>query len=172
MVLKKILTLSFLLSLLWAVHPVFAADYADINGNVYYDSEPVCALVLANGQNMFTCSGDGSFNLNVPLDGNGQITLFVFVSGLAPFEQVYTPAQASNLNINMSLAETIWTPEVVTTVTPPPTRNRNNWVVISGTVDYSSQPVRIPDDPDHPFHLIPATDSISSRPVIPGHSGH
>jgi len=32
--------------------------------------------------------------------------------------------------------------------------------------------VRIPDDPDHPFHLIPATDSISSRPVIPGHSGH
>jgi len=36
----------------------------------------------------------------------------------------------------------------------------------------NTQKMRIPDDPDHPFHLIPATDSISSRPVIPGHSGH
>ncbi|MGE4344707.1 MAG: IS66 family insertion sequence element accessory protein TnpB [Geoalkalibacter sp.] len=31
--------------------------------------------------------------------------------------------------------------------------------------------MQIPDDPDHGFHLIPATDSTRSRPVIPEESG-
>jgi hypothetical protein len=31
------------------------------------------------------------FDLEVPLDGNGQITLYGFVSGFAPFKWVFTP---------------------------------------------------------------------------------
>jgi len=48
-----------------------------------------------------------------------------------------------------------------------------DWQRLDGSLwRFDSSGLRIPDDPDHPFHLIPATDSISSRPVIPGHSGH
>ncbi len=32
--------------------------------------------------------------------------------------------------------------------------------------------VQIPDDPGRPFHLIPASDSISFRPSIPFDPGH
>jgi len=51
---------------------------------------------------------------------------------------------------------------------------KKGWPISPRVIDLSRPQgqVRIPDDPDHPFHLIPATDSISSRPVIPGHSGH
>jgi hypothetical protein len=31
------------------------------------------------------------FDLEVPLDGNAQITLYGFVSGFAPFKWVFTP---------------------------------------------------------------------------------
>ena len=31
--------------------------------------------------------------------------------------------------------------------------------------------LRIPDDPGRPFHVIPATDSIPFRPLIPFESG-
>jgi len=47
--------------------------------------------VLANGQYMFSCSGDGSYSLDVPLDGNGEITLFTFVDGLQPYKEIIRP---------------------------------------------------------------------------------
>ena len=47
-----------------------------ISGNVTYKNTPVCAMVLANGQYQFTCSGDGSFDIDDPLDSNGQVTIF------------------------------------------------------------------------------------------------
>ncbi len=73
-----------------------------ITGSITLDSTPLCALVLANGQFMFTC-GDplpkGDFDLTVPLDDQGQITLFGFSSGLSPFQQTlgagYWPASAT-----------------------------------------------------------------------------
>jgi len=60
-------------------------------GNVKYYGNPLCAMVLANGQYMFSCSGDGSDSLNVPLDFNGEITLFNFVDGLQPYKQIFKP---------------------------------------------------------------------------------
>jgi hypothetical protein len=72
-----------------------------LTGNVRYNGSPMCAMVLANGKYMFTCSGDGSFDLNVPLDGNGQITVYSFCSGLAPFKQVIYPYQSQGLNIDL-----------------------------------------------------------------------
>jgi len=63
-----------------------APEWVPINGNVRLaDGTPVCAMVLANGQYMFSCGGDGAYSLNVPLDNQGQVTLFAFADGFAPF---------------------------------------------------------------------------------------
>jgi hypothetical protein len=76
-------------------------DLVNINGNVVYDAKPVCAMVLANGQYRFACSGDGSFNFDVPLDQNGKITIQAFCSGLAPYRQTITSDMAVGMTINM-----------------------------------------------------------------------
>jgi hypothetical protein len=60
-----------------------------VSGSVEYEGTPLCAMVLANGQYTFTCSGDGKFNLDVPLDGNGEVTLYVFCSGFQPYKYVF-----------------------------------------------------------------------------------
>ena len=66
------------------------AGWARITGTVDLDGTPLCAMVLANGKYMFSCgANDGVFDLTVPLDGEGQITLFVFVSGLQPYKRTF-----------------------------------------------------------------------------------
>ena len=62
---------------------------AIISGTVNAGSTPVCAMVLANGQQMFSCNSSlGLYDLNVPLDDNGNITLMVFAGGFTPYKQV------------------------------------------------------------------------------------
>jgi len=51
----------------------------------------LCGMVLANGQYMFSCDPYGEYQLSVPLDANGEITLFVFVDGLQPYKQTLIP---------------------------------------------------------------------------------
>ncbi len=81
-----------------------SADLIKISGTVMYEGTPLCAMVLANGQHMFSCGGEGKYELDVPLDDNGKITLFSFVDGFAPFSQVLEPLEAFDFGINMSLA--------------------------------------------------------------------
>ena len=72
-----------------------AATWTTINGRALTQTgEPICAMVLANGQHMFSCGGIGNYDLFVPLDGDGLITLQVFASGFAPFSQILTAGQA------------------------------------------------------------------------------
>jgi hypothetical protein len=67
-------------------------DWIRINGTVTYEGTPLCTMVLANGQRMFSCGADlGTYDLEVPLDENGEITLYVFCSGFAPFKRVFVP---------------------------------------------------------------------------------
>jgi hypothetical protein len=67
-------------------------NWIRISGTVTYDEEDLCAMILANGQSMFSCGGDfGTFDLEVPLDENGEITLYVFCSGFAPYKEVFVP---------------------------------------------------------------------------------
>jgi hypothetical protein len=68
------------------VFPDSAGNWIDISGNVrLQDTQtPVCAMVLANGQFMFSCDGTGSYTLNIPLDVNGQFKLQVYADGFAP----------------------------------------------------------------------------------------
>jgi len=70
-----------------------APDWVPINGNVRLaDGTPVCAMVLANGQYMFSCGGNGAYSLNIPLDDQGLVTLFAFADGFAPFRVTAAPA--------------------------------------------------------------------------------
>ena len=82
-------------------HTVAAAPHGGfrLTGSITLGGDPLCALVLANGQFMFTC-GDvlpkGNFDLTVPLDDQGKITLFGFSAGLAPFQQTFSPSSSSS----------------------------------------------------------------------------
>jgi hypothetical protein len=68
------------------------ANRTRITGTVDHDGTPLCAMVLANGQYMFSCGeNNGVYDLTVPLDAAGQITLYVFVSGFQPYKRVFSP---------------------------------------------------------------------------------
>ena len=63
-----------------------------ISGTAISDGTPLCAMILANGQNTFSCGDDpGTFDLEVPLDENGEIILYGFYSGFAPYKKVFIP---------------------------------------------------------------------------------
>ena len=114
-----------------------------IAGSVAVNGSPACAMVLANGQYMFTCpAGDdfGKFELDVPLDANGEITVQAFVSGLAPFRMDADPA-----DLNMDIAMQPATPEsrspAVTRVTASDASTPAGWARITGTVTLDDLPL-------------------------------
>ena len=78
--------------------PASAGKWINISGKVLQqDSQTaVCAMVLANGQFMFSCDGSGSYALNIPLDSNGQFKLQVYADGFAPTIQTFDEFQAIN----------------------------------------------------------------------------
>ena len=71
--------------------PVAQTEWVHINGTVTYNGTAVCGMVLANGQYMFSCDPYGEYQLSVPLDPNGEITLFTFVDGLQPYKEIISP---------------------------------------------------------------------------------
>jgi len=78
--------------------PDSAGKRIDISGSVLLQDTqtPICAMVLANGQYMFSCDGTGSYALNIPLDNNGQYKLQVYADGFAPVIQTFDEFQATN----------------------------------------------------------------------------
>jgi hypothetical protein len=81
-----------------AVLPGSAGKRINISGKVLLQSSQtaICAMVLANGQYMFSCDGTGSYALNIPLDSNGQFKLQVYADGFAPITQTFDEFQAIN----------------------------------------------------------------------------
>lgn len=130
--------LTLLVLLLVLLPRAESAEWVPVTGKVMFGNTPLCAMVLANGQNMFSCSGDGSFNLSVPLDSNGQVTLFTFAQGFAPYRQTLSPSQAANTTVNM-----VREPEGRTLTLDRSTLDatRARWKLINGTVDYNGTPV-------------------------------
>ncbi len=61
-------------------------------------------MVLANGQHTFTCDSPGEFGLEVPPDAGGDITLFVFCDGSAPFKQIMN---VSGLKMNKKASDSL-----------------------------------------------------------------
>ncbi|MBN1833283.1 MAG: hypothetical protein JW896_14355 [Deltaproteobacteria bacterium] len=111
-------------------------------GSILYGETPLCAMVLGNGQHMFTCGQDtGLYDLEVPLDPNtGNITLHVFASGFSPSKSVLTPSQALCRDIVMARADDGIPGMTVSFQTGPGTDNPD-WVRIWGTVTHNGQDV-------------------------------
>ncbi|MCP4111095.1 MAG: hypothetical protein GY749_37145 [Desulfobacteraceae bacterium] len=80
-------------------------NWTKISGSVLDENGTLlCGAVVANGQYMFSCAPDGEYNLKVPLNDNGKITLFCFADSFAPFRKTMTPEQAIDFEIIMSTA--------------------------------------------------------------------
>ena len=79
--------------------PGSAGMWINISGTVFLqDSQtPVCSMVLANGQYVFTCDGTGNYAMRIPLDTNGQYKLQVYADGFAPNVQRFDEHSASNV---------------------------------------------------------------------------
>ena len=79
--------------------PGSAGMWINISGTVFLqDSEtPLCSMVLANGQYVFTCDGTGNYAMRIPLDNNGQFKLQVYADGFAPNVQRFDEYSASNV---------------------------------------------------------------------------
>lgn len=85
-------------SLIGATNASAQIARADLQGHVWYGDTPLCALVIANGQSVFTCNPRGPFELlSLPLNANGQIEVQVFAAGFAPFKQAVTPTGTNPL---------------------------------------------------------------------------
>lgn len=117
-----------------------AATWVPIEGNVrLLNGTPICAMVLANGQYMFSCDGTGAYNLDVPLDANGQITLFSFADGFAPFSTTLGP---SSFPFGVQMHTAAPNSPLITTTRNVECASTPNWVHITGTVEsYGSQPL-------------------------------
>jgi len=79
--------------------PDSAGKRIDISGLVLLQNTqtPICAMVLANGQHMFSCDGTGSYALRIPLDTNGQFKLQVYADGFAPSIQKFDEFKTTNI---------------------------------------------------------------------------
>jgi uncharacterized protein YkwD len=122
-----------------------AETWVPIQGKVRLaDGTPICAMVLANGQYTFSCDGAGDYSLTVPLDASGEVTLFAFADGFAPFRTTIPPAAlpvaARSLPVYMETASSgspliSMTRDVGCSGTP-------NWVRITGNIEsYGSEPL-------------------------------
>ncbi len=132
----NVLTLS--MALFIYVSPLKAqAEWVNINGTATYNGEPVCTMVLANGQHMFTCSGDGRFDLDVPLDDQGQILVQCFCSGRAPWKQAIDPEDGVDMQIELGDDAGGQELDVVCTLQSIVAGG----VRVSGTVSYNGVPV-------------------------------
>ena len=78
--------------------PDAAGNRIDILGTVVFQDTqtPICAMVLANGQGMFSCDEAGNYALNIPLDMNGQFKLQVYADSFAPAIQTFDEFSAVN----------------------------------------------------------------------------
>lgn len=59
--------------------------------NIKDDGAPLCAMVLANGQHRFTCAGNGEYDMEVPLNNEGKISLMGFADGFLPYNVTFAP---------------------------------------------------------------------------------
>jgi len=92
----------------------------------------LCAMILANGQYMFSCDSNyGKYELDVPLDADGNITLFAFCDGLAPFKKILTSQKSQTFNIAMQPTSS---DSQYMNITAAMSETTSGWVKISGTV--------------------------------------
>ena len=114
------------------------ADWIHVGGNVDFEGIPLCALVLINGQSQFSCDANGRYDMEVPADADGMITVQVFVDGFAPFSQIVTPDQAAAYPVAMAKDQDSPTFDVSAVTEPSVTEG---WLVVSGSIKTEGTPV-------------------------------
>ncbi len=83
----------------------YAADWVSVSGQVKtQDGTLLCAMVLANGQHMFTCADEGEYSMSVPLNDDDQIIFYAFCEGFMPFKQILDRDQ-NQFDVTMSVCE-------------------------------------------------------------------
>ncbi|PIE67647.1 MAG: hypothetical protein CSA23_02395 [Deltaproteobacteria bacterium] len=119
--------------------PILADDdgWTKVAGNVLYNGTPVSAMVLANGQHVFSSWGDGSFDFTCPPGSEQEITVLVFCNGLAPYSQTVSPAEAAALTVVMERSDS----DPALTIDATVEAKNNSRGVIEGTVSRNGQPV-------------------------------
>lgn len=107
--------------------PASVKATVNVSGSIYNDQGiALCGLVLANGQFVFSCSPNGSYNLNVPLDASGQITLYGFAEGHFPYKAVLSAGGRHDMTLSVARAA------------PPPNMNRDRTeLLVGGTWTYT-----------------------------------
>ena len=108
------------------------------SGNVDFEGIPLCALVLINGQTQFSCDGNGRYDMEVPVDADGMITVQVFVDGFAPFSQIVLPDQAASYPVAMAKDQDSPTFDVIAVTEPSATEG---WLVVNGSIKTEGAPV-------------------------------
>jgi hypothetical protein len=133
------MTVTILTVAFWVVgqHSAMAADRVPVGGHVHFLSIPACALVLANGQSDFSCDGSGRFDMNVPLDSNGMVTVQAFATGFSRFSQVLTPEQAREYEVQVRQGGFGGSIQVNRSFSASA---REGWAHISGTVVSRAKP--------------------------------
>lgn len=117
-----------------------AATWIEIDGEVTAEGMPVCALVLVNGQRMFSCdTNSGQYKLDVPLDKNGEVTVQAFANGFAPFRKTITPSGAVSIDIAMARASADSRSLAVTSSVSA--GQTDSTVNVSGTIQSDGTPV-------------------------------
>lgn len=95
--------------------PTSKANVSIFGTIVNNQGTPLCALVLANGQFMFSCSPNGTWSLTVPQDSSGQVTLFGFADAHFPYRLTFG-GSGGRYDMLLNSANTVITP-------PPPVQN-------------------------------------------------
>ena len=105
--------------------PGSAGMWINISGTVFQQNSetPVCAMVLANGQHVFSCDGTGNYAMRIPLDSNGQFKLQVYADGFAPTVQRFDEFSSSNvvrMTRSVECQQSDTTPPIITLLSTNP----------------------------------------------------
>lgn len=117
---------------------VMAAEFVPAGGYVYFGSTSLCALVLINGQSQFSCDGTGRYDMNVPLNSNGKLTVQVFAAGFEPLREEVTPQQVLEHQVDMIRVDQ-GRPFQVDSYSIPSAES--GWFRISGKIEAGEEPI-------------------------------
>jgi len=117
-----------------------------ISGSVYDEKKnPLCAMVLANGQYIFSCQEKsiGKYELKVPPDKNNEITLFGFCDGLAPFKLILK-VSGDDIKADIKISPALPDSRKMILMTELGKGVKNSeWIKISGAALYEGKPLSI-----------------------------
>ena len=115
-------------------------EWVNVSGSVKVGDVDVCALVVINGQSMFTCGASlGRYDLQVPPDTNGKLSLQAFVKGQEAFKKTISATSTDTDILLQPASPDSKFPSVATIIDTHSARA--GWARISGTITSGGQRV-------------------------------